>query len=105
MTDIQDAVEETCADALSRRPCEDGVFERLRFQTAAGAAGIGLWCPPGEVSRQVTFPGSHLVDLSCHELAKDHKAAPVKGCGVVIVGRGGEQSGPVFNKRLSNPLL
>jgi len=36
MTDIRDAVEETCAGALSGGPSEDSVFERPWFQTAAG---------------------------------------------------------------------
>ena len=77
MTDICDAVEETCAGILSRVACEDGVFERRGFQTAAGAGGVGLWSPPGGVCRQVAFPGSHLVDTPCHELAQAHKGVRV----------------------------
>jgi len=69
MTDIHDAVEETCVGALCRGTCEDGVFERLWFQTAAGVGGIGLWGPPGGVRRHVVFLGSHLVDSPCNELA------------------------------------
>ena len=105
MTDIGDAGEETCAGALSRRACEDRVFESRGFQTAAGAGGIGLGGPPGVVCRQVAFPGPHLVDLPRHKLAEAHKGARVKGRGVVVVGRGGEQPGPVLNARLSYPLL
>jgi len=88
MTNIYDAVEETCAGALSRGACEDSVFERLRFQTAAGAGGLGLGGSPGGMFRQVAFTGSHLVDSSCHELAQTHKGARVNGWGVMIVGRG-----------------
>jgi len=51
MTDIRYTVEEMCVGALSRGGYEDGVFERLGFQTAAGAGGIGLWAPPGGVVR------------------------------------------------------
>jgi len=77
MTDIHYAVEETCVGGLSREACEYGVFERLWFQTAAGAGGISLWGPAGGVRRQVAFPGSHLVNPSCHELAQAHKVARV----------------------------
>jgi len=77
MTDIRYAVEEMCAGALSRGACEYGMFERLWFQTTAGAGGISLWGPPGEVLRQVAFPGFHLVDPSCYELAQAHKVARV----------------------------
>jgi len=79
MTNIRDAVDETSAGALSRGACEDSVFERLWFQTAAGAGCISLGGPPPGVCHQVAFPGSHLVDSSCHELAQAHKSARVKG--------------------------
>jgi len=104
MTNICDAVE-PCTGAVSRAACENGVFERLRFQTAVGAGGISLWGPPGGVRCQVPLPGSHLVDLSCHELAQADKGAREKGLEVVIAGKGGDQSRPVLNMRLSNPLL
>jgi len=42
MTDIRNAVEEACVGTLARGACEDGVFEHLRFKTAAEAGGIGL---------------------------------------------------------------
>jgi len=77
MTNIRDAVEEACAGALSRGACEDGVLERLWFQTTVGAGGIGLRGPPGGVCYQVAFPGSHLVDSPCYELAQAHKGAKV----------------------------
>jgi len=77
MTDIRDAVEEIYVGALSRRPCEDSVFERLWFQTAAGAGGIGHWGPLGGVPRRVGFPGSQLVDSPCYELSQAHKGARV----------------------------
>jgi len=104
MTDIRDAVEETCPGALARGACEDGVFEGHRFQTAAGAGAIGLWGPPGGVCRQATLPGSHLLDSSCHEISQAQEGARMQGRRVVIAGRGGEQSRPVLNERLSNPL-
>ena len=105
MTDICNAMEETRAGALSRGACEDSVFERLWFQTTAGAGGIGLWGPPRGVCHQVAFPGPHLVDSSGYELAQAHKGARVEGWGVVVVGIGVEQSRPVLNQRLPNPLL
>jgi len=74
MSDICDTLEETCAGALSRGACEDRVFKCLGFQTAAEAGGIGLRGPPAGVCRQVAFPGSHLIDSACHELAR-----PIKG--------------------------
>jgi len=77
MTDIRDAVEETCAGAQSRGRCEDSVFEGLRLQTAAGPGGIGLWGPPGGVCRELALPGSHVVDSPCNELAQGHKGARV----------------------------
>jgi len=77
MTDIRHAVEETCAGAFSRGPCEDGVFESLRFQTAVGAGGIGLGGPLGWVCCPVVFPGSHLVDGSRHELTQAHEGTMV----------------------------
>jgi len=73
MTDIGDAVEEKCAGALSRGACEDGVFESLGFQTAAGAGGIGLGGPPGRVCCKIAFPGSHQVESSRHELTQTHE--------------------------------
>ena len=91
--------------ALSRGACEDSVFEGLTFQTAAGAGGIGLEGPPGGVRRQVALTGSHLVDSACHELGQTHKGARVNGWGVMISGRGGEQSGLVLNEHLPNPFL
>jgi len=89
MTDICEAVEETCAGALSRGACEDSVFEGFRFQTATGAGAIGLWGPPGRVRCQVPFPGSHLVDSPSHEIPQAHEGARVKGWEVVFVGGGG----------------
>jgi len=77
MTNIRDAVEEACAGALPRGACEDDMFARRRFQTEAGAGGIGLGCPPGGVCRQVAFSGSHLVDSSRHALAQAHKGVRV----------------------------
>ena len=77
MTNIRYAVEETCAGGLFRGACEDSAFEGLWLQTAAGAGGIGLWGPPGGVCGQVAFPGSHLVDSPCYELAQSHKGARV----------------------------
>jgi len=49
------------------------VFERLRFKTAAGAGGIGIWGRPGRVGGQAIFAGSHLVDSSCYDLAQAHE--------------------------------
>ena len=81
------------------------MFERLWFETAAAAAGIGLRGPPGCMFRQVAFPRSHLVDSPPHALSQAHEGARVQGWEVVVVGRGGEQSRPVLNECLSNPLL
>jgi len=67
--------------ALSSGTCEDDVFQRLRFQTAAGAGGVRLWGPPGGVCSQVALPGSHLMDVPCHELCQDPKGARVWGLG------------------------
>jgi len=89
MTDIRDAVEETRAGALSSSACEDCVFERFWFQATVGAGGIGLGGPPSGICRQVTFPGSYLVHLSCYELAQAHEGARAQGWGVVVVGAGG----------------
>ena len=105
MTDIHDAGEETRAVPLSRGACEDCVFERFWFQATAGEGGIALWGPPRGMCRQVTLPGSHLVDPSCYAVDQAHKGARVQGWGVVVVGGGGEQSGPVLNERLPNPFL
>jgi len=55
MTDIRHTVEEACAGTMSRGACEDSLFERLGFQTAVGAGGIGLGGSPGRVSSQVHF--------------------------------------------------
>jgi len=77
MTDIRDAVEETCAGALSGGAGKVGVLERFMFWTEAGAGCIGLWGPPGGVCCQVALPGSHLVDSPSHELAQPHEGARV----------------------------
>jgi len=74
MTDICNAVEETCAGALSGGACEDSVFEGLGLQTTAGAGGIGLGGPPGGVRHQVAFPGSHLCIRPATNLPR-----PIKG--------------------------
>jgi len=55
MTDTGDAVEKTWAGALSRGAGEDGMFERLWFQTVAGTGGVGLGGSPGWMRGQVTF--------------------------------------------------
>ena len=89
MTNIRDAMEEKCVGAVSRRTCEDGVFERFWLQTAAEAGGTGPRGPLGGLCRQVAFPSSYLVDSPCHELAQARKGAWMKGWGVVIVGTGG----------------
>ena len=77
MTDIRDAVEEACRGTLSRGACEDGVFERLRFQNAGRAGGIGLEGPPRGMCSQVAFPGARLVDASRNKHAQTHKGPRV----------------------------
>ena len=79
ITDTRDAMEETCAGALSGGAGEDGVFEHLRFQTPVGAGGLGFRGPPQGVGGQVALPGSHLVNLSCRELVQAHEGSRVYG--------------------------
>ena len=77
LTDIREAMEDTCAGALPGGAGEDGVLEHLRFQTAAGARALCLWGPPGGVGSQVTFPGSRQVDAPCCKLVQTHQGARV----------------------------
>ena len=79
ITDTRDAMEETCAGALSGGAGADGGFERLRFQTPPGAGGLGFRGPPRGVGGQVALPGSHLVNLSCCELVHAHERWRVYG--------------------------
>jgi len=105
MTNSRDTVEEACAGTLSRGTRGDSVFEHLRLQNAARAGGVRLRGPPGGVGSQVTFPSSHLVDATRHELAQTHEQSWVNGRRVVVVGRWGEQSKPVLNEHLPDPFL
>jgi len=104
VTDTGHTVEETCAGALSSRACQDGVFKRLRFQTARGAGGIGLRGWPGRFGGWVALSGSYLVHAPCHKLAQAHNGLGVHHLRVVVVGRRGEQLRRVLDERLPNPF-
>jgi len=78
-------VEKALASALSGGACENSVFERLRFKTAAGGGGVGVGGPPGWVGGQVTLAGSHLVDPPCYEHSQTHEGSWVQGGEVVVI--------------------
>ena len=81
------------------------MFERLRFKTAAGAGGIGIGGPPGWVGGQVTFAGSHLVDPPGYEFSQTHEGSWVQGGEVVVIPWCREETGPLREEGLPDPLL
>ena len=91
--------------ALSGGPGEDSVFERFRLKTTAGAGGVGIGGPPSWVGGWVTFPGPHLVDSSCYELAQSHEGPRVQGGEVVVVSWCWEDKGPLLEEGLPDTLF
>ena len=81
------------------------MFERLRFKTAAGAGGVGIGGPPGQVGGQVTFAGSQLVGSSRYELAQAHEGSWVQGGEVVVVPWCREEAWPFCKEGLPDSLL
>jgi len=81
------------------------VLEGFRFQAAAGAGGIGVGGPPGQVGGQITLSGSHLVDPPGNELAQAHERPWRHGGGVQVLLRGRVKGGPLREECLSDPFL
>jgi len=81
------------------------VFERLRFKTAAGAGGIGIGGPPGQVCGQVTFASSHLVDPPGYAFAQAHDGPWVQAGEVVVRPGRREEAGPLRENGLPDPLF
>jgi len=81
------------------------VLEGLGLQATAGTGGVCVGGPPGRVGGQVTFPGSHLVNSRCDELAQAHEGPRRQRGRVQVVPRGWEKGGPLSEECLSYPFL
>ena len=81
------------------------MFESLRFQTAAGAGGIGIGGPPGRVAGQVTFASSHLVDPPGYAFAQAHEGTWVQAGEVVVRRARREEAAPLRENGLPDPLF
>jgi len=103
--DAGNTVEEARPAVLSRGAGKDGVFEGFGLQATAGAGGLRVGGPPGQVGGQVTLPGSHLVNSPGDELAQAHEGPRGQRWGVQVVPWGRELGGPLREECLSYPLL